>query len=621
MYVVSRASNGVLTALCVAMTCPPAATLVTSSRRVHLGNLALCYLHHVHFSIEIWKEFNVTYTESQMMQIMQMQIGSICGLSFIGTISLIYKAIETDLWKLAQSNSERADRIHKEVLDAVEAKDNFAASLSHEIRNPLNAMKGSIDYLLGVVKDHAHLKILEHAHLSSEVLLTLLNNVLDAAKLRSDKVELDFAEANLLDIVRKIAIIFSDRLREKQLRAQIMINKSIPPNLWIDSSRVLQIIINLFSNSLKFTPMHGKIFLKATWCTERALLAPEELLTPIEDMLNHRILEPKRSAQVTSLHEALENSIISNGIITESMSLIECSPSEVAFRRNNFLEKNFESKSLSQILNKNSEMSRKYLIWNIKGTNSTDFQQINDNLSPLTPQERTRNGFLKVQISDTGSGIEPEHISGLFGRFNQAGKGISSVHGGSGLGLWITKQLCQKMGGDIKVYSQVNQGTTMVFYIPVYNENIDSPLPQERSLVQEKKIRALVVDDYAYNRDIHKLLLEREGVQVNVASNGREAVEKYTRQSNGYYDLIMMDVQMPEMNGFCAAKGIREWEEMYGWEKTNIYLISGEYFNESDIMDELKKEGRIGNTTGIRCLRKPIDIDVIRTVVKKNKLK
>ena len=227
-------------------------------------------------------------------------------------------------------------------------------------------------------------------------------------------------------------------------------------------------------------------------------------------------------------------------------------------------------------------------------------------------------GFLKVQITDSGCGIAAESIPKLFSMFQQADNRIANIHGGgTGLGLWICKELCQKMGGDIAIYSDLNKGTSVVFYIPVNNDYLveDSPVNASPS---EAMLRALVVDDYAFNRNLHRLLLEQEGVYVTLASDGQEAVEKYKVQ--GGFDFIMMDVKMPEMDGFAAAKKIREWEYVRKEKKVDIYFVSGEYFNEDEVMAGLRTKGGASEMVGIRCLRKPVDMEVIRKLVEKYKL-
>jgi len=232
-----------------------------------------------------------------------------------------------------------------------------------------------------------------------------------------------------------------------------------------------------------------------------------------------------------------------------------------------------------------------------------------------------RRGYLKVQVSDTGCGISQEDIKKLFGMFAQAHQGIAQRYGGTGLGLWICKQLCQKMGGDLTVYSQLNKGTQFVFYIPIasHNERVVSPMLRIPDGAESHKVTALVVDDFAFNRDLHKLILEREGVQVVLASDGKEAVGKYQNKRDGYFDFIMMDIQMPEMDGFTAAKVIRKWEMANKRKKADIYFVSGEYYNEEGLLEEFRTTGG-GNREdllGIRCLKKPVDVQMIKKLIEK----
>jgi len=137
---------------------------------------------------------------------------------------------------------------------------------------------------------------------------------------------------------------------------------------------------------------------------------------------------------------------------------------------------------------------------------------------------------------------------------------------------------------------------------------------QKNNYVHEN-LRALVVDDYAYNRDVHKLLLEKESVQVTLACNGLEAVEAYTKHEEDYYQFILMDVKMPEMDGFAAAKKIREWEAEKKRKRVDIYFVSGEYYNEEEVLREMRREGNVTDNEGIKCLRKPIDVEKIRKLL------
>jgi len=552
----------------------------------------------------------------------------------LGLLSYIQKIIQTSLWQAAQMNYERAEKINKEVVQAIEAKDVFVSSLSHEIRNPLNALKGSIDYLFKVVKDPGVVQILENARLSGEVLLNLVNNVLDAAKLKSDKIDLAHIETTSLDMIKKLVMIHAERLREKKISAQVSIYKNVPTVLWIDSSRLLQIVMNLFSNAIKFTPDHGNIKLYISWCKETDKAA-EDLLQPIDDQFG--TLSSTSSSMIDCLSTTADQEQRSSGkstMETERWYSSRGNKEDLALDQNTMVElnqvekashskkmktmKSLEMKRLQELAFKDVKVYKKHLVWNIDSKKDIDVQELNSAYSLLTQKkvQINKNGYLKVQISDNGCGIAEEHLPKMFEMFSQGGQNVGSVYGGSGLGLWLCKQICQKMGGDIELHTQPGKGTTFVFYVPVDNENLCAE-PVYRTGSLREKTRGLVVDDFSYNRDIHKLLLEREGVQVNLACDGKEAVERYKAQGPKFYDFIMMDVQMPEMDGFTAAKEIRNWENLNGWRQVDIYFVSGEYYNEREILADLKAKGQLDETSGFRCLRKPIDVELVRKIVEK----
>ena len=128
-----------------------------------------------------------------------------------------------------------------------------------------------------------------------------------------------------------------------------------------------------------------------------------------------------------------------------------------------------------------------------------------------------------------------------------------------------------------------------------------------------------MVDDFSSNRDLHRLLLEREGVQVFTASSGQEAIDAVKSRNAGYFDFILMDVAMPEMNGFVATNAIWEWENKNERKKTDIYFVSGEYVDDKDLLAAFQLNAGAINAQGIQCIRKPVDLITLRATVQRYK--
>lgn len=170
-------------------------------------------------------------------------------------------------------------------------------------------------------------------------------------------------------------------------------------------------------------------------------------------------------------------------------------------------------------------------------------------------------------VRDTGIGIAPNHIQTIFDKFVQADSSINRKYGGTGLGLAITKTLAQLMGGSVHVVSTLGEGSEFSVTLPLYHDNghtgtqmemlNDSDIAQNR----ENPLKILLVEDYAPNVLVATTFLEEFGYLCDVASNGLEAVKKV--QSNTYL-LVLMDVQMPGMNGMDATRAIREYEATTG---------------------------------------------------------
>jgi len=602
---------------CVLLPC--VGFLLTSNKKIQFLNIGLCFLQNLTHIITIKERFNNTFSIEQEFEIRAHQYFSFFLLTLSSILFYAHKYIKTHLWQLAQDNYKKTEEIAKEVLQAAKSKDTFVSSLSHEIRNPLNCMNGSIDYLLRVVDNPSHLQILNNAKVSGEVLLNLLNNVLDAAKLKSDKMELAYSESSSVDSIKKVLVIYSERIKQKHLNVNVYLDKQLPPVIWADPSRLLQIMINLFSNAMKFTQETGKIDVYARWIDE-ASQEKDDLLAPIMDYGMFDCTKHNTTSDTESPISSLKDLKMTTQLPSENLLPVceEFNPSENEIRKNNLQYLHAQKiKDLSNpSLIQKSIIDERFTLYHIDDNMTTNMLQIPDMnvLINGRAQSLNKKGYLKIQITDSGCGIKPENIPKLFEMFGQADHTVGSVYGGSGLGLWLCRQLCQKMGGDITLYSEFNKGTSFVLYFPVNNEQLSMSGHTKNNYVHEN-LRALVVDDYAYNRDVHKLLLEKESVQVTLACNGLEAVEAYTKHEEDYYQFILMDVKMPEMDGFAAAKKIREWEAEKKRKRVDIYFVSGEYYNEEEVLREMRREGNVTDNEGIKCLRKPIDVEKIRKLL------
>ena len=171
-------------------------------------------------------------------------------------------------------------------------------------------------------------------------------------------------------------------------------------------------------------------------------------------------------------------------------------------------------------------------------------------------KEEEEKVLIEFSIADTGIGIAENKMATIFENFQQASSGTSRLYGGTGLGLAIVKQLVEPQGGTISVKSKINEGSTFSFILPFKKTQADAETEQE--MVEPKteiiNIKVLVVEDIALNQLLMRTLLDDFGFECDIAANGKLAIEKLQSKS---YDIILMDLQMPEMNGFEATEYIR----------------------------------------------------------------
>jgi CheY-like chemotaxis protein/two-component sensor histidine kinase len=313
--------------------------------------------------------------------------------------------------------------------------------MSHEIRSPLNAVIGMINIATDETEIDKIKYYLAKAGNASKYLLGVINDILDMSKIEANKFELSYDGFDFANMVTNVIDIINVRAKEKNQNVTVNVSKDIPSSLIGDELRLSQVVTNLLTNAIKFTPENGKVTLSA--------------------------------------------------------------------------EKTEES---------------------------------DDEIT------------LKIAVADSGIGISPEQQKKLFTSFNQADSSITKKFGGTGLGLAISKRIVELMQGTIWIESELGQGAKFIFTIKakkgVQTASKAAATGSKATDFDFKAYTILVAEDMEFNREILGKYLEKTGITLDFAFNGKLAVSTFSEHPDKY-NLIFMDIQMPEMDGYEAVRTIR----------------------------------------------------------------
>lgn len=323
------------------------------------------------------------------------------------------------------------------------AKNDFLDKMSHDIRTPLNAIIGMHELALGSPDDPGLVTdCLKKAKMSSEYLVSVINDVLDMSKIESGKMTVSNRQFNMEELLDHVMQMEENPAREKRLSLFLDLESPIDTDFIGDPLRIRQCLINLVSNSIKFTPESGEIH------------------------LSYRV-EP----------------------IDETYCQV------------------------------------------------------------------------RFKVRDTGIGMSEDFLERIFTPFEQEYSSLTSSYAGSGLGLSIVNSLVSLMNGTIFVESDLGHGSCFTISLPLPmapKSAASRPVMDEEGLVEQlKDRRVLVAEDNDINREIISLMLEKLGLAVDTAVNGRDVLNKFTQSSPDSYSMILMDIQMPVMDGLEAARQIR----------------------------------------------------------------
>ena len=366
-----------------------------------------------------------------------------------------------------EAQMEREEEYQQRVREArTSARNDFLANMSHDIRTPMNAIVGYTN----IAKSNKHkpetvADALDKIGSSSHYLLSLINDILDISKIESGKMQISCGPCDLAALFRRIEDITALQAKKKSLVINYCHDNICHYQVITDELRIEQIIINIVSNAIKYTPPGKTVDLIA-----------EEVPSP-------------------------------------------------------------------------------------GGKNKYRFI-----------------------IRDTGIGIKEDYMPHIFESFTREERTTVNRIQGTGLGLAITAKIVEMMGGTISVKSKLGEGSEFTVELELEPLETDSQANADNSEnIDLAGHRILLVEDNAINAEIARMILEQYGAEVQQAENGKIGLEALQEKGPGYYDAVLMDIQMPVMNGFEATKAIRALGGAYATALPIIAMSANAY--DEDVRD------------------------------------
>jgi len=381
----------------------------------------------------------------------------------------------------------------KKAETANEAKTEFLQRMSHDIRTPINGIRGLVNMADHYADDmEKQMEYRTKVKEASNLLLELVNDVLDMSKLESGEIVLEEIPFNLSSISREVFVVIEQMAAEQNIRVAWE-KKEITHRDFIGSpGYVKRVMMNILSNAVKYNKENGQIYVS---CVE-------------------------------------------------------------------------------------------------------------------IPSEQPEMTTMEFVCRDTGIGMAEEFQKHIFEPFAQEHTGSRAKFAGTGLGMAISKKLVEEMGGTITFESKKGVGTTFVIRVP-FKIDLDADKREESKDVSEKSIKGmhvLLAEDNELNMEIAEFLLQNEGAEVTKAWNGQEIVELFRKSESGEFDVILMDIMMPIINGYEAAKRIRSLDREDA-KKIPIIAMTANAFTEDRI--RAKEAGMDEHVA------KPIDVELLIKVIHK----
>ena len=397
------------------------------------------------------------------------------------------------LIKKERMQEEKLKKAYAAAENANKAKTEFLNNMSHDIRTPMNVILGYNQLMKSQLTEPKQLDYQKKIEQSGKLLLSIINNVLDMARIESGKMKVDENYEVVGEVVDEIISTFSSEAEEKgvHLSGSMQVTHR---NILCDGTKIREIYVNLISNAIKYTPRGGNV-----------TIVVEEL--PCE-----------------------------------------------------------------------------------------------------------KEGYIKVkaEIKDTGIGMSKEYLPTLFEPFSREHNTTIGKVGGTGLGMPIVKKMIDLMGGSIEVKSELGKGTVFTFTLThkiadekYYNKKIETADVSDTGENLHGK-HVLLVEDNDLNAEIAIAVLEETGLVIERVEDGIQCVNRIEQMPSGTYDLILMDIQMPNMDGYKATQCIRRLDDR---KKSEIPIIA---MTANAFEDDKKKSFDAGMNGHIA---KPIDVEKLGAVI------
>ena len=394
-----------------------------------------------------------------------------------------------------QKLNDRLETALKKAEAASLAKTRFLNNMSHDIRTPMNVILGYAQLMEEELKEKDLPETKEHLEKlqqSGKLLLSIINNVLDMARIESGKMEIDESYSRIEDIRQSVFIVFDAEARKKKIAFRYSVSVE-HEHVLTDVTKVKEIFVNILSNAMKYTP--------------------------------------------------------SGGSVTVSLEELPCDEPG-------------------------------YMI-------------------------------VRTRVSDTGIGMSQDYLTRIFEAFTREKNTTRSKIAGTGLGMSIVKRYVDLLGGTIQVESELGKGSTFTVTLKLkiadesYYENRQIENPETGTEILEGR-NILIAEDNDLNAEIAEAVLKRAGMKTERVVNGIQCVNMITKMPAGTYDMILMDIQMPEMDGYEAARAIRQLPDR---EKACIPIIA----MTANAFEEDKKDAMAAGMNG--HMAKPIQVEQLLSML------